>query len=131
MKTRVLVVDDDAELAMMVRDVLKRAGFEPWVAGPDNAEAMFSAKTFDLLITDKNMPGLTGFELIKRLRARDPSLPVVMMTAHPELPTAGVPIQGYLAKPFNGLKSIVDVVTRTAERARELSQAHERFRRVG
>ncbi|MBL8953476.1 MAG: response regulator [Myxococcaceae bacterium] len=125
MKPRVLVVDDDPELAMMVRDVLQKGGFETWVAEPLHAERVFEAKPFDLLITDKNMPGLSGYELIGQLRGRYPHLPVVMMSAYPELTGANTPIQGYLAKPFSSVKTIIDVARRTIDLAQRLAEVRK------
>jgi len=131
MKTRVLIVDDDPELAMMVRDVLQKAGFDTWVAGPLNAEKVFEAKPFDLLITDKNMPGCSGYELIRRLRLKVPTLPVVVMSAYPEPPKEHAPIQGYLAKPFAGVKAIIEMAQRTVELSRELAEVRLKWKRAG
>ncbi len=131
MKTRVLVVDDDPELAMMVRDVLQKAGFDTWTAGPLHAEQLFDAKCFNLLVTDKNMPGVSGYELIRRLRLKAPELPVVLMSAYPEPAIGGLPIQGYLAKPFNGVKSIIDMVQRTLQLSRELAEVKLKLKRAG
>lgn len=121
MTARILVVDDDAEIAMLVRRVLQLEGHHPLViTDPVRAVERFRASPFDLLITDKAMRGMTGFELIASLRELAPALPVVMMSAYPELVGPLLPIQGYLAKPFARLQRIVDVVEDTLKLARGL-----------
>lgn len=120
---RILVVDDDPDIALMVRDVLKRAGYEIRLAY-DFAQAVerFGHEQFDLLITDKQMAGHTGFDLIRALRRTDPSLPAILMTGFPELATDHLAIQGYLAKPFSRLKAIVESVERTLQLSTRLKE---------
>ena len=81
---RVLVVDDDPDVALLVKTVLeRRAGCEVSVAH-DGLSAVAALKTFtpDVVVTDIEMPGLDGLELLAELRRDDPLLPVIVMTAH-------------------------------------------------
>ena len=80
---RVLVVDDDPDIAHFVRTVLHKAGLHA-VACVDPLEALALAarEPFDAAITDIEMPGMNGLEFIGRLRELHPDLPVVVMTAH-------------------------------------------------
>ena len=81
---RVLLVEDDFEAARFVIQVLAvRNGFEV-VHTPDPAEALqlVRSESWDLVMTDVEMPGMTGIELLEMLRQADPCLPVAVVTAH-------------------------------------------------
>jgi CheY-like chemotaxis protein len=80
---RVLVAEDEALAAMALEDLLLDAGFRVILAA-DGQEALEIAgrEPFDLLLTDLRMPRLDGRELIHRLRAARPDLPVVVMTGY-------------------------------------------------
>lgn len=99
---RILVVDDDASVLAVAKAILARAGHTVFTAAslPD-AEAVFLGEPCELLLTDKNLPGASGFDVIERLRRHAAGLPAILMTGYPE-PLLGLktPIQGYLAKPF-------------------------------
>nr|WP_282572141.1 response regulator [Roseomonas acroporae] len=119
---RVLVAEDEGLAAMTIEDVLAQQGYEVLVAY-DGQEALELAEraTFDVLLTDLRMPRLGGEELIRRLRARDPRLPVVVMTGSP--PTGGVaslqrPSEGpmeLLEKPM-AFDMLVDALQRVTRR---------------
>ena len=82
-QARVLVVDDDADILELVRRSLSDAGMEVEVAGGGaQALAMALAHDHDLVITDLLMPGMSGFELIVRLRAEERTrrMPIVVFT---------------------------------------------------
>ncbi|MCO6418616.1 response regulator [Siccirubricoccus sp. KC 17139] len=90
MPLRVLMAEDEDLAAEVLQEVLEDAGFEVLLA-PDGQAALELAAAgagFDVLLTDLRMPRLDGRELILRLRAERPSLPVVVMTgfAPPEGP---------------------------------------------
>jgi CheY-like chemotaxis protein len=109
-----LVVDDDAAVLAMVRKILERDGHDVTVA-EDGVEAIRQASTrrFDLLLVDKNLPGMNGLEVIALVRRTSPALPAILMTAYPEpilKPTAE--LQGYLAKPFESMGKISEAVDR-------------------
>jgi DNA-binding response OmpR family regulator len=78
---RILVVDDDPYLCHLSAEVLIRHGYQVNAAG-DGAAAWeeLNANRYDLLITDNNMPRLTGVELIRKLRSACMALPVIMAT---------------------------------------------------
>ncbi|GMU60556.1 MAG: hypothetical protein AMXMBFR34_23190 [Myxococcaceae bacterium] len=111
---RILVVDDEASVLSLAKVVLSRAGHTVLTAAtlPD-AEAVFLGEPCDLVVTDKNLPGATGFDVIEKLRHHRPLLPAILMSAYPE-PLLGVPtrIQGYLAKPFERASLLVEAVER-------------------
>src|ERR1700720_4218278 len=76
---RILVVDDDIAIRQLSAEVLIRSGYEVDAAA-DGAAAWraLNSDSYDLLITDPNVPELTGVELLKKLRAARMSLPVIM-----------------------------------------------------
>lgn len=83
--TRVLMAEDEPLAAEVLQEALTEEGFAV-LAAPDGQAALDMAEAgagFDLLLTDLRMPRLDGQELIRRLRARRPDLPVVVMTGFP------------------------------------------------
>jgi CheY-like chemotaxis protein len=79
----VLIVDDEEPVRMFVQRVLRDAGYETATAG-DGPEAITMAQnmTIDLLLTDVNMPQMTGDELARRLRQNEPALKVLYLTGY-------------------------------------------------
>ena len=91
---RVLMAEDELLAAEVIEEALVEAGFEV-LAANDGQEALDLAANgagFDLLLTDLKMPRLDGKELIARLRAKRPDLPVVVMTGFPP-PDGAVSLQ--------------------------------------
>jgi CheY-like chemotaxis protein len=78
---RILVADDEACMRLFMTDTLGKSGYDVDAAkdGADAWEAL-QAKHYDLLITDNNMPKVSGVELIQRLHASRNALPVIMAT---------------------------------------------------
>ena len=79
---RILLVDDDASLAESIHAVLESRGYEV-VCAEDGEAGLATAeqRDFDALLTDFRMPGLGGMQLLEKIKAARPTLPVVMMTA--------------------------------------------------
>jgi DNA-binding response OmpR family regulator len=103
---RLLIVDDDADLRVLLAGYFRRLGFQ--VEERENGmEALEPALTgrFDCFILDVSMPGLTGVELLKRLRDRGVQTPALFLTAHDDLDDKVAGFEAgaddYLAKPFN------------------------------
>lgn len=126
---RILVIDDDEAIARLIAKVLSRTGYAAVAAvSAQQARALASAESFDLLMVDRNLPGVSGLELINELRRGRPELPAILLTAYAEpLLTPGTNIQGYLGKPFESLTHVVATVARVLEpwrRVNELCSAH-------
>jgi two-component system response regulator HydG len=104
---RILVVDDDAVTARFMAHVLgKRGGFEVCrAADAQSALAMTRSQSWDLVITDVEMPGMTGLELLRALRDASPDLPVAVITGHASLEYAVQAIRNdadeFLEKPVH------------------------------
>jgi DNA-binding response OmpR family regulator len=112
---RILVVDDDDAYLDLVRAVLTHAGFRVNTAldGEEGWTALCAAP-YDLLITDNDMPRLTGVELVMRLRQAGMTLPVIMASGSlvlgPFTDSAFLGLTGFLRKPFS-IQELVDFVS--------------------
>lgn len=78
----ILVVDDNEMLCRLTCDILRTEGYRA-VPASNAAEALraFDEEEFDLLVTDFQMPGMSGVELARTIRNRNPGFPVIVMTA--------------------------------------------------
>jgi EAL domain-containing protein (putative c-di-GMP-specific phosphodiesterase class I) len=101
---RVLLVEDDTDLARAVVRALEPTGAEITCAhdGVIASEALMT-KSFDLVVSDINLPGITGVELLRLVRAYDLDVPVILMTGNPTVETATEAVElgalQYLVKP--------------------------------
>ncbi|HNX98159.1 MAG TPA: sigma-54 dependent transcriptional regulator [Candidatus Aminicenantes bacterium] len=103
---RILIVDDDQSIRNMLAIVLTREGYQTMEAESGNhALHRLQEETFDLVISDIKMPDLSGIELLKKIKAILPELPVVMVTAYASTGDAveamKLGAEDYLIKPFN------------------------------
>jgi CheY-like chemotaxis protein len=81
---RILLVEDDPDAATFFRHVLtSRGGYDvAHTADPALAVTLATRETWDLLLTDLHLPGMTGLELLAAVRLACPALPALMVTAH-------------------------------------------------
>jgi len=122
----VLVVDDEAAQRTVLAGFLRKRGLEAITAsGVEEAVQVVSSRTVDLVLTDLNMPGKDGLALIDSLRAVNPELPVIVMTAFGTVASAVAAMkQGaadYLTKPID-LDELEVLVARTLERRALVSE---------
>jgi len=110
---RILLVDDDAELCTLLDELLSREGFstECQHDGPHGLDRALHGG-FDLVILDVMLPGLDGFEILRRLRAES-RVPVLMLTARGEdldrIAGLEMGADDYLAKPFNSRELVARI----------------------
>jgi len=103
---RVLVVDDDPNIRLLLTATLEFAGFEVQTA-PDGATALelCAARTFNLFLIDYVLPGMDGLALARAIRGQHPELPIALITgsAHliSEADLAAAGITRLFAKPFD------------------------------
>ena len=124
-KKQILVADDEPNLRRVLSAQLHRDGYEV-IAVEDGQAALdaLEAHHVDVVITDLRMPRVDGMELLKRVTASNPDVPVIMITAHGTVDTAVEALKhgafDYITKPFeqSELRNVVSKATRT----RELSQ---------
>jgi two-component system chemotaxis response regulator CheY len=110
---RILVVDDQAEMLALLQRMLKTSGFtQVWTAGGvPEALATLADRQFHLLLTDYNMMGNTGLELVRKVRAGGAGwstrtyVPIIMITGHGEreyvLAAREVGVSAFLVKPVS------------------------------
>lgn len=105
---KILVVDDFSTMRRIIKNLLRDLGFSNTSEADDGTTAlpMLKGGNFDLLITDWNMPGMQGIDLLKEVRADAnlQSLPVLMVTAEQKkeqiVEAAQAGVNGYIVKPF-------------------------------
>src|SRR5450432_921351 len=104
--SRVLVIDDDASLRFTLEAVLSDAGLVVETCdGGSTGLAAFEARGADVVLTDLAMPDMDGMQVLERMRASDPSVPVLMLTAHGSERVAVAAMKAgafdYIPKPFD------------------------------
>ncbi|MFN3965123.1 chemotaxis response regulator CheY [Silanimonas lenta] len=117
---RILVVDDFSTMRRIVKNLLADLGLTNVAEAEDGGVAFTMLKQggFDFVVTDWNMPGVTGIELLKMIRADEKlkTLPVLMVTAEAKreqiIEAAQAGVNGYIIKPFTAatLKEKIDKI---------------------
>ena len=126
---RILIADDDSEMAQMLGHLVRREGLTPLLA-KDGAEALqlIRAGDPDVMLADLKMPGIDGMELMRSAKALDPELPVILFTGFPEVRGAVEALRAgahdYLAKPFEHQQVIRVVLRALNERRLKLELKH-------
>lgn len=104
--SRILMVDDENNIRLMVRLALQSAGHEIVTAadGADGLEKFGDGEAFHLVLLDQRMPGLDGLAVLREMRGRQPQVRVIMITAFGTIDLAAAALQagatGFLRKPF-------------------------------
>ncbi len=105
---KILIVDDFSTMRRIIKNLLRDLGFNNTSEADDGITAlpMLQGGGFDLLVTDWNMPGMQGIDLLKHVRAEEAlvDLPVLMVTAEQKreqiVAAAQAGVNGYIVKPF-------------------------------
>jgi len=105
---KILIVDDFSTMRRIIKNLLRDLGFTNTAEADDGLTAfpMLQQGNFDFLVTDWNMPGMEGIELLKKVRADEElkSLPVLLVTAEAKkeqiVEAAQAGVNGYIVKPF-------------------------------
>ncbi|KAA8713389.1 response regulator [Pseudomonas syringae] len=105
---KILIVDDFSTMRRIIKNLLRDLGFTNTSEADDGLTAlpMLQSGAFDFLVTDWNMPGMSGIDLLRQVRAdeRLKSLPVLMVTAEAKreqiIEAAQAGVNGYVVKPF-------------------------------
>ncbi len=103
---RILIVDDDRAICEYMQTLLEKDGFAvTTLSDPTEVESEIRRTSYHVIILDLMMPKLDGIEVLKRIRAADNDIAVVIFTAHPNLDTAVASMKldatDYIKKPFN------------------------------
>ncbi|NOZ52279.1 MAG: chemotaxis protein CheY [Gammaproteobacteria bacterium] len=117
---KILIVDDFSTMRRIIKNLLRDLGFNNTQEADDGNTALPMLQTgeFDFLVTDWNMPGMQGIDLLKAVRAEGniSSLPVLMVTAESKreqiVEAAQAGVNGYIVKPFTAqtLKEKIDKI---------------------
>lgn len=124
--TDILIVDDEKRLAESLRDYFKPDGIAVDVAfdGSEGRKKL-GERTYDALVTDLRMPGLSGLELLRWVKESGPDIPVIMISAHGEIKDAVEAMKigacDYLVKPFDPDELLIRI--RKAVEAGRLSRS--------
>jgi nitrogen regulation protein NR(I) len=118
----ILLIEDDSSLATVIRDALEASDYKVTVAKDgDEGFALARKNSYDALLTDFQMPGQDGLDIVRKLHEEKPHLPVILMTAHH---STDVAIQAtrrgawdYLMKPFP-LMTMLQLIERAVECSR-------------
>jgi len=105
----VLVVEDEAFARKLTLATLQRIGLRKIVAAEDGNAALkaiaAAREPFHLIVSDWNMPGMNGLELLQAVRAHHPHMPFLMLTGHADqelvLAARAARVNGYIVKPFS------------------------------
>ncbi len=116
----ILVVDDYSTMVRILRNLLKQLGYENVDDASDGSQAltMIQKKQYGLVISDWNMEPMTGYDLLRQVRARAETvrLPFIMVTAESKtenvIAAKKAGVNNYIVKPFNAqtLKGKIDAV---------------------
>ena len=127
MKTSILVVEDDANIALGLEEVLRSEGFDVFVArrGDESLDLVAKRKPA-LIVLDVMLPGRSGFEVCKELRARKNNTPILMLTAKGQeidkVVGLGLGADDYVTKPF-GVKELIARIHALLRRSGNVAEA--------
>lgn len=117
---KILIVDDFSTMRRIIKNLLRDLGFNNTQEADDGSTAlpMLQKGDFDFVVTDWNMPGMQGIDLLKAIRADDElkNIPVLMVTAEAKreqiIAAAQAGVNGYVVKPFTAatLKEKLDKI---------------------
>ncbi|MEK5230674.1 response regulator [Lysinibacillus sp. FSL K6-0232] len=116
---RLLIVDDQQGIRLLLNEVLKKEGYTTYLAanGPE-ALKFASEQEMDCVLLDMKIPGMDGIEILRRLKEKWPKLPVFMMTAYGELDVVQEALKlgaiRYFTKPFD-IFEVRDEVNKTLQ----------------
>ena len=132
---RILVVDDEEIILEVLSGVITRAGYTVTTASSgEEAWEMFSDKPFPLVIMDLVMDGISGIDLLQKIRQRHSETQVIIMTGHASLDSATASLRAgafdYLSKPFGGFDKITASVCMAMEKYAEIHQNMSEIERL-
>jgi signal transduction histidine kinase/ActR/RegA family two-component response regulator len=128
---KILVVDDEEEVSILLRDILEDAGCETVNASRGReALKLFAEGNFDAVFTDIGMPGMSGWELARAIRDLDSKVPLAIITgwgeAVSEEERESVQVEWVLSKPFS-MAGIVEIVQEVSRRKEETKNSTPRL----
>jgi two-component system response regulator HydG len=133
---RVLLIDDDKVFGLWATKVLQSRGFfTQHVLEPMSGIKHIESEPWDIVITDVEMPRMSGIEFLERVRRLEPSLPVVVVTAHPTVDRAVAamrqPVTDFIHKPVTAEEFVAKVSALVAQRKPAPAAAKESVLAIG
>jgi DNA-binding NtrC family response regulator len=137
-KNRILVVDDDHSMRLALSESLESCGYAI-VAAENGQKALelFKKGTFDLVLTDMKMPGITGIEVLRGVKELSPEIPVILITAYGTVGTAVAAMKEgaaeFIMKPFSlddleaVVKNVLNAFTKKPLQKQEILQPAQRI----
>ncbi|MDT5272630.1 MAG: two-component system, NtrC family, sensor histidine kinase AtoS [Acidobacteriota bacterium] len=129
MAHKVLIVDDEPSIRLTLAEFLRREGFEPITAADAAQGAALFGEGVEVAVVDINLPGRSGIELLRELRERDPSVPIIVITGEPNVSHLPEIVRGgaydFLPKPV-----LKESITRAVARAAEKKRLDDERRRL-
>ncbi|MDR0324187.1 MAG: response regulator transcription factor [Treponema sp.] len=131
---RILIVEDDADIAAIQTDFLHIAGFDVEVVlnGKTGLERALS-KEFDLILLDLMLPGISGIEICKKIRD-EINIPIIMVTAKAadsdKIRGLGIGADDYIAKPFSPPELVARVKANLAQHERLTTDHSQRIKKI-
>ncbi|MFF2796978.1 response regulator [Lysinibacillus xylanilyticus] len=102
---RLLIVDDQPGIRLLLNEVLKKEGHVTYLAANGMEALKYAEEEMDCVLLDMKIPGMDGIEILRRLKEKWPQLPVFMMTAYGELEVVQEALDlgaiRYFTKPFD------------------------------
>lgn len=133
---RLLIVDDEEAVRRLLRRILERGGFTcEEAANSDEARSAISSGGFSVVLTDMNMPGESGLDLIEGLLTEDPDIATIMVTGEDDTALASHALEigayGYVIKPFEPNEILISVANALRRRALEIENRKHRDKLEG
>lgn len=128
---RILLVEDTVQASDLMKNMLVTLGYTQVSAAKDGVEALEllgpadGERRADIILCDWNMPRISGFELLKKIRSYDPDLPFIMITGNADQDSVAAAksydVTGYLEKPFsqNDLEKKLNTIKRIIQHRRQ------------
>ena len=131
---RVLVVDDEEVMAILLRDVLGEEFSLATVQAAEDAIPYLVRNPPDVLLVDKNLPGMSGLELLEQAKALHPEVEVIVITGYASLESAVEALRlgayDYLIKPFDDIAIVLEKVRLAAEKKELTSERRQLMEQV-
>lgn len=128
---RVLIVDDEEVVRGVLQAVLSRKGYQhSSVHTGEAAVTALERERFALIITDKNLPGMSGLDVMKAAKEKSPDTSVIMMTGYASMDSAiealNLGAAAYLEKPFDHIKTVVEKIEAVLAQRKERGR-HKKY----
>lgn len=132
---RILVVEDDEVIAALTTSMLGESGEVEWAASAEAALELVATRDFDLMVVDIGLPGISGLDLIREVKVRDPLLTTLILTGEASFDNAVSAIRAgaddFMQKPVNGTELVAKVGELTAISTRRRAESSESVLAIG